>query len=206
MAATPLPYRRHFVQAGGEWNRLESYMRTLAAILIMTTPTIGHAGTQYWEYGDWQVIVEIVDTGQDLRVNCTALTGGDGDPSLRIEVSNGDAGPPNFYPNPTLKDVVIRGYPTQLKEGQHVVFKVDDGTKVSGSVISGSDENGFPWVVAEPNQKDSLRLLKAMQRSNQVSFIVEGKPFCFNASLAGFTASYGKIAEQCEFPTVGIIE
>jgi hypothetical protein len=123
-----------------------------------------------------------------------------------IEVSNGDAGPPDFYPVPILKDVVIRGYPTVLKDGQQVVFKVDDGTDVFGTVISGYDESEFPWVIAQPTQNDSLRLLQAMRLSNQVSFIVDGEPFHFNASLAGFTASYGKIAEQCAFPTAGVIE
>lgn len=71
----------------------------------------------FWEYGSWRIWVQEFDTGEDLRRTCTALTGGDRQPSVVISVSNGDAGPPDYCLAVIVQESVPRGYPTVLRDG-----------------------------------------------------------------------------------------
>ncbi|ASM71737.1 MULTISPECIES: hypothetical protein [Roseobacteraceae] len=70
----------------------------------------------FWEYGSWRVIMEEADTGEDLRRTCGAVTGGDGEPSVVISASNGDAGPPAVFPGVFVHEHVPRGHNTVLQD------------------------------------------------------------------------------------------
>ncbi|MCG3268807.1 hypothetical protein [Yoonia sp. I 8.24] len=179
-------------------------MRGLFAALVFL-PVSAFADTQYWDYGAWTVRVERVDTGEDLRIFCTASTGGDGLPALRIAVSNGDALPPYVYPAPILHESAPRGYTTMMQDGQRVQFEFDRDGVTEGFVQSFYDEDGILQAQAAAHADDSLWLLQTMRHADQM-WITRGGEVIYGASLAGFTASYGKIAEQCGFPTVGVIE
>jgi hypothetical protein len=181
-------------------------MRTLFTALALCSPAVCQADVQYFDYKDWSVIVETVDTGEDMRMTCRAFTGGDGMPSMGFEMSNGDAGPPAAYPVPTLREVIYRGYPTPFQDGLQVTFVPDNGAVTTGQVSVGFDESDFPWAIAQPAQNDSLQLLQSMRRSHAMSFTIAGEPFHFTASMSGFTAAYGKMAEQCEFSIIGVID
>ncbi|MDO6591099.1 hypothetical protein DS901_15675 [Loktanella sp. D2R18] len=175
----------------------------IAALAMLPTQTV--ADTQYWNYGDWSVRVETVDTGEDLRVFCAASTGGDGLPALRIEVSNGDALPPHYYPAPVLHEFAPRGHTTMMQDGQRVLFEFDLDTVSEGFVQAGLDEDGIMQARASVHGGDNLWLLQNMRHAEMLWIKLDDE-VVYGASLAGFTASYGKIAEQCGFSTIGVID
>lgn len=179
-------------------------MKYAFAFLAML-PSAVQADLQYWDYKDWRVVVDRFDTGEDWRVNCTALTGGDGMPTLRISVSNGDALPPDVYPVPVLNEFAPHGYNTMMHDGDRVMFVFDSGNRTEGFVTGGYDDDGILEAFARPVDADALWMLQTMQRSDRLWITLDGETV-YEASLAGFTAAYGKIAEQCAFPTTGVIK
>lgn len=162
------------------------------------------AETDYWDYKDWHVMAERFDTGEDLRINCTAWTGGDGMPSLRIELSNGDAGPPAYYPQPVVHETAPRHYPTYLQDGQRVMYEFDLDWRTEGFVQAGFSEEGLAYADARAHQVDSLGLLQTMRRAGTLWITREGE-IAAEFSMSGFTAAYGKMAEQCGFSTENVI-
>lgn len=174
-----------------------------ALMLLCASPV--QADAQYWDYGDWTVFVERFDTGEDFRVICTASTGGDGDPVLSITLSNGDAAPPYHYPQPSLHERAPRGHTTLMQDGARVLFEFDLDWRTEGFVTAGYDAQGFAQAVARAHQDDSLGILQTMRRAGTMWVTLEGE-VVYAASLSGFTAAYGKMAEQCSFPTTGVID
>ena len=173
--------------------------------LLAAMPTVAQAQDQYWDYKDWTVRVETVDTGEDLRVFCSAYTGGDGQPTLRIDVSNGDAMPPDFYPAPVLHESAPRGYATMMQDGQRVLFEFDLDTLTEGFVQAFYDEDGIMQAQAYVISSENQWLLQNMRHGDQMWITLDGD-VVYGASLSGFTAAYGKIAEQCGFTTDGVID
>ncbi|MBT2129978.1 hypothetical protein [Aliiroseovarius lamellibrachiae] len=163
------------------------------------------AETEYWDYKDWHVAAESIDTGEDLRVSCTAWTGGDGMPSLRLEQSNGDAGPPSYYPQPYMHETAARHYPTFLQDGQRVMFEFDADWRTEGFVQAGFTEEGLAYADARAHQGDSLGLLQTMRRAGTLWVTLDGE-IAGEFSMSGFTAAYGKMAEQCGFSTQDVID
>lgn len=179
-------------------------MRIFSIGLAAVIATPLQAETHYWDYKDWHVAVEAIDTGEDLRVTCTGWTGGDGMPSLRISLSNGDAGPPTFYPQPTFYESAPRHYPTQLQNGQRVMFEFDADWRTEGFVEAGFTEEGIAYAQARAHQGDSLGLLQVMRQAGTLWITHDGE-IAGEFSLSGFTAAYGKMAEQCGFSTLNVI-
>jgi hypothetical protein len=165
---------------------------------------------QYWDFKDWRVMVTKVDTGEDFRIICRAWTGGDGDPTFGLEVSNGDALPPDHYPMPSLRESAPRGYGTMMRDGAWLLFEadvlvdVDTPWRVDATARTWRDEDGFLQAEAYPNG-DGLDLLRVMREAGKMWITMDGE-VVYGASLSGFTAAYGKIAEQCGFPTTGVID
>ncbi|MEO9648484.1 MAG: hypothetical protein ABJ360_21430 [Roseobacter sp.] len=175
------------------------------SVAALISATAAQAGDQYWEYQDWTVHVQTVDTGQDVRVTCRASTGGDGDPILFLTQSNGDAGPPYHYPQPTLLENAPRGYSTLMREGARVLFQFDVDWYTEGFALAGFTQEGIMQAVAQAHPGDSLGLLQTMRRAGTLWVTMDGE-VVYAASLSGFTAAYGKMAEQCGFPSVGVID
>ncbi|MFQ1702855.1 hypothetical protein ACJ5NV_19935 [Loktanella agnita] len=176
-----------------------------ALAFLALLPAAASGETQYWDYKDWRIIVDTVDTGEDLRVTCRAMTGGDGLRSLAIEVSNGDTLPPDHYPAPVLHESAPRGYDTVMQDGQRVLFQFSLDDLTEGFVTAGLNDEGIKVATARAHEGDSLWMLQTMRTGDMLSVTLEGE-LVYRASLSGFTAAYGKIAEQCGFPTTGVIE
>lgn len=178
--------------------------RLLVLPLLLAAIAPASASEQWWEYRDWRVHVATVDTGEDLRVTCRAATGGDGDPVLAIEISNGDVLPPSMFPPVAIEEYAPRGYATLLQDGDTVRFVLDSGSFGEGYVRAGHDA-GIPFAVGVSDEMDTLALLQGMRRGDRLA-VFRGGDLVYTASLAGFTAAYGKVAEQCGFPTTGVID
>lgn len=162
------------------------------------------AAEQYFSFKDWNVLVETVDTGEDLRVTCSMWTGGDGEPTVGFSLSNGDALPPDIFPGVQLMERAVRGHRTVLKNGHSVNFVFDDGDSARASVYADLDQDGFAFAETSFPFEDNQRVLQAMQRNGLID-IVGPEGLVYSASLSGFTASYRKVAEQCGFPVDGVI-
>jgi hypothetical protein len=159
---------------------------------------------QFFSFKDWNVQVETVDTGEDLRITCSMWTGGDGNPSVGFSISNGDALPPSIFPNVQLTERAIRGYPTVLQNEQKVNWVFDDGDSAQASVYADFDQEGFAFAETNFPYEDNQRVLQAMQRNGLIDIVGPGG-LVYSASLSGFTASYRKVAEQCGFTVEGVI-
>lgn len=172
-------------------------MRILFAFLMACLP-LQAAAQYYWEYKDWRVWVEEIDTGEDLRRTCSARTGGDGDPVISIEMSNGDAGPPDFYPYPSITERAPRHFPTLMQDGQPVRFVIDTGAVFSTTAQSWLTDEGLFEAYAALNLADNLPTLQAMKRGSVMEVRTGGRTL-YTASLSGFTAAYGKMMDSCGF-------
>lgn len=163
------------------------------------------AAQNFWEYGSWRVWVDEVDTGEDLRRTCTALTGGDGLPSASVAFYNGDAGPPIFFPSVVVSESAPRGYDTVLLDGQDVYVWFDDEQTMDSTVYAYRDEEGFALAEIPFDHPLSQWVLQSMRANGQMDVMVEGKVF-MTAYLDGFTAAYLKAAEQCGFDGAGVVK
>jgi hypothetical protein len=176
---------------------------TLFSLALLAAPS-AHAAEQYFDYKDWTVRVEAVDTGEDLRITCSMWTGGDGDPTVGFTLANGDALPPDVFPGVQLTERAIRGHATVLQNEEKVTFVFDDGDSAQASVYADFDEDGFAFAQTSFPFEDNQRVLQAMQRNGQIDITGPGG-LVYTASLSGFTASYRKVAEQCGFPVDGVV-
>ncbi|GAB2186411.1 hypothetical protein [Roseibium sp. LAB1] len=173
--------------------------------LGLLAASTAQAEQQYFSYKDWNVQIEAVDTGEDLRITCSMWTGGDGLPTVGFSISNGDALPPDMFPGVQLTERAIRGHATVLQNEQKVNFVFDDGDSAQATVYADFDEDGFAFAQTDFPFEDNQRVLQAMQRNGQIDIVGLGGPV-YTASLSGFTASYRKVAEGCGFPVTGVVD
>lgn len=177
----------------------------MSSVLALATMT-GAAQAQDWyfEYGSWNVHVEEIDTGEDLRLTCRAFTGGDGYPSVSVWFSNGDAGPPDYFPSVVVEESAVRHQRTVAQDGDPVYVRFDDND-VMDSVVSGyTDEQGFQHASIPFYHPQSQWVLQAMRRNGQMDVVVNHKVLTM-AFLDGFTAAYLKAAESCGFDGRGVV-
>ncbi|MFW8594602.1 hypothetical protein [Cribrihabitans neustonicus] len=172
-------------------------MRLLFALGLAAAAT-APAAAEYWSYRDWHTLVEAVATGEDLRRSCTAYTGGDGMPTLRIEVSDGDGGPPDFYPMARVTETAPRHYSTLMEPGQTVEFLFDHGGAAYGSASVWTSREGLISAESQLQPAMHLPMLLMMRSGSQVEIRTGGKPL-LTASLNGFTAAYGRMMDECGF-------
>ncbi|SDT95501.1 hypothetical protein [Stappia sp. ES.058] len=176
-----------------------------AAFVASLVSLPAQASSEYFTYKDWTVLIEQLDTGEDLRTTCKMWTGGDGDPTVEIALSDGDALPPTIYPGVSLMERAYRGQATVLNDGDQVNFVFDDGDSVTAGVQAGFDPDGYAFARTQFAEVDKQRALQAM-RANGIIDIVGPEGTFYTASLNGFTAAYIKLAEQCGFTTQGVID
>jgi hypothetical protein len=183
-------------------------LKRFLAILTLSC-TLGAVNAQaeekYFDYKDWTVIIDSFDTGEDLRTECTIRTGGDGMPSLSATISNGDVLPPDYYPDLSLNETAPRGTTTLMQDGDPITFAFDDGTKIAATTAGWIDDDGIATARTQFLKPVQLQALQAMRHSSSVT-ISGPKGEIYIASASGFTAAYGKMAEQCGFTTEGVIK
>jgi hypothetical protein len=191
-------------QGGMPMARLGLTLTVLAAVACASS-ALAQNDEQFFAFQDWHVRSDSVDTGEDLRTLCRMWTGGDGMPTLAVEISDGDALPPDFYPGASVEETAVRGYSTVLQDGETVTFVFDTGERIPALVRAGISDEGFAIASSEFAEPDKLRALKAMRASGGIDILASSGVF-YHASLSGFTAAYGKLAEQCGFTTVGVVD
>ena len=173
-------------------------MRCLFALALATVPALP-AAADYWNYKDWHVSVEKIDTGEDLRITCFAHTGGDGDPVWALEVSNGDAGPPEFFPSPRVIEIAPRHHRTTMQDQQSIQFQIDAGSTIQGESFAYLNDDGLFQAEGVPLHNSILSMLILMRRGHELEARA-GSRLIATASLAGFSAAYGKMMDECGFP------
>lgn len=155
------------------------------------------------DYQDWTAETE--ENGG--ATECTARTGGDGDPTLSLYTNSLEMTPPDLYPGVTFSEVVYRNTASALTDGMTVTFDVPGQGRFTATAETGLDEYDFPTASATVPGDTSLPLLKAMRAADSVRIVLEGETDpTWTMSLNGFTAAYGKMAEYCGFTTVGVID
>lgn len=163
------------------------------------------AHTGYWQYGDWHVAVDEVDSYEDgTYYSCTAWTGGDGEPRVSVSISALDVGPPTAYPGVVVEEFAPRGYNTFMQDGQSAYVWFEDEDTIDSEVISYYDDDGILHADLPFYSPTSQWVLQAMRRNGQMDVVVEGQVFT-TFWLNGFTASYLKMMEGCGFTGVGVV-
>ena len=173
-----------------------SLRQILAGLLVMIAgPTWAD---DYWQYGSWGVFLEEQDTGQDLWRICSAVSGFDGGPTVMISVSNGDAGPPDFFPTVLIFEQAIRKFNTSLRGGQAAYINFNDGNLWNGEVDHYVSDEGLARADIAFDHPLSQSVLRAMRKNSDFDVVVEGKRF-MTVNLAGFSAAYLKMLDECGF-------
>jgi len=172
-------------------------MRVFLALALAAAPALP-ATAGYWNYNDWHVSTDRFDTGEDIRVTCYAHTGGDGDPVWALEISNGDAGPPDFFPAPRLVEVAPRHHQTMMYDNQAIEFVFESGPTVPAQAMAYVNEDGLFQAESSPPHNSVLMMLMAMRRGTTVEALGDREVIA-TASLKGFTAAYGKMMDECGF-------
>lgn len=153
------------------------------------------AAPQKETFRNWTASLDEVDTGEDLRKTCKAITSSDNLVSwiwvLGVTISDGDALPPDAYPA-----IAISSTGPDWPTGQAVQMIFDMGGK---RIEARASSDGKQLLVA--NEKAmTLALLRAMAAGSTLDVAVAGKPGP-SLSLKGFTAAYRKLGVWCGFPT-----
>ncbi len=165
-----------------------------------------NAAEQQWTFGDWQVMVSKVDTGEDYRITCTIQTVSNEigtARALKVSLSNGDALPPDYFPGIVLEEVA--GQPAGLQAGDNVVVEFDKGGSFLGVANASTDDAGQPVMAVWIDDGGKPDIMQAMRASNHALFRVNNVTAQVS-SLKGFTASYLKMSEQCGFPASGVVD
>ncbi|WP_293576804.1 hypothetical protein [Phaeobacter sp.] len=159
--------------------------------------------SDYWEYQDWSVAVEDRITEEHDWRDCSAWTGGDGDPIVRLEVTQDDIGPPESYPQLHYREIAPRGYPTHVVHGQAIGFIIDNQAVFYAIADGDINDEGLAEVSALARWNDALNLIRWMQAGTTLDVHIvrpyDGGETALRASLAGFTAAYGKMMDACGF-------
>jgi hypothetical protein len=181
---------------------------TLGALACLIAPSLsGGAVAQDAPktdtFGRWSVIVDDINTGQDVRKTCVASTAfrnaiGDSG-TLTLAISNGDALPPVAYPAMTIA-IDNKDLPT----GKNIAASFgDSGGKVAVTIDSSAAVNGrLGWTVNN-QAKTSLALLRTMRRAKAVEVAFAKQPVA-TISMDGFIKAYRSLGVSCGFPTTDV--
>jgi hypothetical protein len=159
----------------------------------------------FFAFADWRVWAFYESSEQDDWVRCEAVTGGDGDPTIVVYTTTRDVRPPDMFPWVWLEESAPRGYDTLMQDGDVVAFAFADGPVFEALVSAAYDADGIRVARAEIDELDNQAALRALRDGDRLRIIRDGA-VVYDASLAGFTASYGKMAEHCDFPVGGVID
>ena len=174
----------------------------IAGLLALIAAPVTAEG--YWTYGSWKVFTETVSAGSYLHLNCTAYTGGDGDPLVRISITSSEVGPPVNYPAVYVQENAPRGYATAMRQGQNVALVVDNHSDFYTLANTFYDNDGILQAYAGVGHPDSRSAMRAMRQGDMMSVYLDGMPFT-HVDLNGFTAAYVKAMDECGHSSTGVL-
>ena len=167
-------------------------------------------GFLYEQYKDWQANAEtFVTEDGELRTICSIRTGGDGDDSITVSISNGDALPPAAMPYVEYQEATARGYPTYLQENQIVLWVINSGDtnrSYESSSYVGLDEEGIPYANVSGNGQEQ-DILRGFAKGDKVVLLDDySGGDLYVGSLSGFSAAYRKMAAWCGFSPDSVLK
>lgn len=179
-------------------------MRIASILLLAAAPAVASEDA-YWEFGDWSVAVTQSFGEEHAYTECRAWTGGDGDPTLSVIAGLID-GEVHEPPHVEVVERAMRGQPTAMVDGSTTAFLFDDGTLFPAAMYTGESEDGPMYRIGHifVDQDLVTSVLRAMRHGALVHVGISPE-WTQTFSLAGFTASFGKIAEQCGFDPSAVI-
>lgn len=176
---------------------------TITCLAAAAALSGGDAQAEFWTYKDWTVVTQSKQGGRVTA--CDARGGPEGWPQLMVETSDVDTKPPALFPSVSYSEPGFRGVTFSVKDGDRLDFVFDDGAAFEAHVGVGVDAEGIPYARAVLEHEDRRPMLGKMRTGSFVD-VMRGGERLSRYSLSGFTAAYGKIAEQCRFSTVGVID
>ncbi|MFT5390424.1 MAG: hypothetical protein ACI8PT_000609 [Gammaproteobacteria bacterium] len=161
---------------------------------------VASAARQYqsWDHKDWRSYAGVDEKG---NYKCVAMTGGDGDNSLKLHASVGGGVYIQF------SEAAARGYPTSLNENDEVAFVVRGEQTITfdeTSVTTGHTYEGIPFAHAGTPDGYVPEMVQQFRAGSTLEVMIKdpvrntwsdlGK-----FSLSGFTANFLKISTWCGF-------
>lgn len=169
-----------------------------------TVVTASETNPQVWVYKDWQVLVETVAGEQDTMITCTAVSQNGGPLDVEVTQFNLDAGPPYVFPTVSITPTLSDGKPMAVAPEDLGVEWVFDNVQTIRTNLTQEtlSENPNHFVVTD---SQSQEILVAMRKAS--TLVLHTSLFRnVEISLSGFTASYGKMADACDFSTEGVFK
>lgn len=174
-----------------------------AAALLGAFPAAAKDGI--WEYRNWFAQTSSVETTEDTRILCSAVHLRPKLPEIRINQTNGDAGPPDFFPSILIKETAPRNDSPVLQADTTLTLKIGDWQSGEHRVFNRVDAAGIRSAVALIEHPHSQAALRAMRSGSEARIISNGASLA-TISLDGFTDAYSKAMKECGFTGAGIIE
>ncbi|MBO9479525.1 hypothetical protein J7382_18420 [Shimia sp. R11_0] len=174
---------------------------TAAALALIAAPAYANG---HWTFDAWQVYTETVSAGNYLHLSCTAYSGGNGDPLVRISITNSEVGPPANYPTVYVQENAPRGYATNMQQGHTVALVIDDRRDFYAHAYNYYDNDGILQAYAGISDPDSLATMRAMRTGQMMSVYLDGVPYT-HVNLSGFTAAYVKAMDACGHSGSGVV-
>ncbi|WP_085905335.1 hypothetical protein [Kiloniella majae] len=167
-------------------------------------------GILFEQYKDWQASADtFVTEDGELRTVCSIRTGGDGDSSITVSISNGDALPPYAMPYVEYQEATARGYPTQLQQNQAVLWivnRADTSRSYEATAYIGIDNEGIPYANVSGNGQE-LDILRGFAKGDKVVLLDDySGGDLYVGSLSGFSAAYRKMAAWCGFSPDSVLK
>lgn len=173
---------------------------TGVGVLLGMSPA---AASDYWEYKNWSVATAERITEEHDWLDCSAWTGGDGDALIALEVTRDHIGPPDSYPQITMTAVTPRGLAPTLQNGQPIAFIIDQKAAFYGLVHTDYNEDRLLESMVQVRWDMALDAIRWMQAGTHLDLHLvrpyDGGEHLMRASLAGFTAAYGKMMDECGY-------
>ena len=182
--------------------RLISSMRIMIVLAAGWTAASTQAQApkeQFWEHKEWHSYTEINKAGK----TCITSTGGNGDPRFVVSVQPGGLNGTVYF-----EEQGVRGYATQLRKSDDVLFKFDGKvSKVYGYDILvhvGVSSDGIPAASAAMVSSSTPEVTRVMRSASTLSVLRDNprkkqQEVLHKFSLDGFSANFLKLAEWCKF-------
>ena len=156
------------------------------------------AQADWAEFSDWTAQSFSEDTGEDLRTECQASTGGDGAPSLTFTITDGDVGPPTAYPLVTYVETGFSNVAPRIEEGEAMTLVVDDTIEIPMSGYVDMVDDRIPTGKAAPDWGDAEKAWTALRQGHRAEVHHDDSQEVWaDFSLAGSAAATLNMLDRC---------